>query len=475
MRFRLLHRYVLFQLLAVFSLSLLAITLIFVIFGVVAEALRHGLTPRQIVMVLPYLVPETMPYTVPVTTLFSVVIVYGRMASDNEINAIKASGVHVATVIWPAWLLGLALSGVTYYLQSVVIPDFGARFEEVVMGNLKDLFFARLRRDREIDEPGLGWQIVIQRLDGEVLVRPRFHRKAPGKDGTETAGWAERATVHFDFEARRVRAYPINAFVRHYKTTQRTLKSKAMRVPAAQLVPAEHADPTAFVLQLLRRGQVVQGPKGGYDLRTRAVTQAGWLVEPVLILKYPEDGTPRLTVSAEHGRIGYDAQRKAFLMRLTGVVEKRRSIGVGDTTKQWIDFPWKALRPRRDPKPRNLTNPEILHHVAKLRAQPTWSTSRQQRKIREFQFEYYHRVALAVSCFLFVWVGSPVGIWAQRRDYLSAFGICFLPIILVYYPLTIGGRQMASGGMLAPWLAPWLGNVVLALVGLPLYRVVFKH
>ena len=79
----------------VFLLSLLGITGILLMAGIVAEASRHGLGPLQILAIIPLIVPSTLPYTIPATTLFATCVVYGRLAHDNEILAIKAAGVSL--------------------------------------------------------------------------------------------------------------------------------------------------------------------------------------------------------------------------------------------------------------------------------------------------------------------------------------------------------------------------------------------
>ena len=71
------------------------------------------------------------------------------------------------------------------------------------------------------------------------------------------------------------------------------------------------------------------------------------------------------------------------------------------------------------------------------------------------------RNALACSVFFFVALGAPVGILFAKRDFLSAFITCFLPIILIYYPLVLAGINMSKEGIILPAVV-WSGNIVLA-------------
>ena len=102
-----LQRYVSGEVLRAFLLSLLTMTVIFVLFMVAAEAMRSKLLgPQDVAQLVPFVIPSTLPYTIPVSLLFAVTVVYGRIAGDNEIIAVKSAGLSVMTVIWPTILAG---------------------------------------------------------------------------------------------------------------------------------------------------------------------------------------------------------------------------------------------------------------------------------------------------------------------------------------------------------------------------------
>src|SRR5271170_2586701 len=99
-----LHRYVIGEVFRGFALALLTMTAVFVLFMVAAQARDIGLSPNDIIHLVPYVIPSTLPYTIPVSLLFSVTVVYGRLAGDNEIIAVKTAGLSVMTVLWPTLL-----------------------------------------------------------------------------------------------------------------------------------------------------------------------------------------------------------------------------------------------------------------------------------------------------------------------------------------------------------------------------------
>ena len=88
--------------------------------------------------------------------------------------------------------------------------------------------------------------------------------------------------------------------------------------------------------------------------------------------------------------------------------------------------------------------------------------------------EPWRRWANGFSCFFFVLVGAPLAIRWRSADVWTSFGICFLPILCVYYPLLAFSVDRAKCGVLPPY-AVWLGNVVLLVLGGWLLRRVIRY
>jgi lipopolysaccharide export system permease protein len=84
-------------------------------------------------------------------------------------------------------------------------------------------------------------------------------------------------------------------------------------------------------------------------------------------------------------------------------------------------------------------------------------------------------MSMAVGSLLFVFLGAPVGILFARRDFLSAFMTCFLPIIGIYYPLMLFGTNLSKEGLVPPLVSLWMGNLLLALLAGFVLPSVVKH
>jgi lipopolysaccharide export system permease protein len=193
---RLLQRYVLLELLAVSLFALLSLTLLLMFFGVIYEARKAGFGPAQILMIIPYLIPGTLPYTVPATTLFAVTMVYGRMSGSGEVTAIKAAGSSVTTVLWPALLLGSALSVGTLFLADRFVPWARAGIRTTVLATLEDVLYDVLRHQRHFHDEKLNVTVTVQEVVGRRLINPLFIYRL--SEGTEVGAMADEATLRIN-------------------------------------------------------------------------------------------------------------------------------------------------------------------------------------------------------------------------------------------------------------------------------------
>ena len=172
-----LHRMIFGELLRVFFLALISLTGMFLLGGVVSEAAQRGLSPGQVLMIIPLLIPNTLPYTVPATCLFATCVVYGRLAHDNEITAVKAAGVHLGRLVVPGLVLGLVMACGIMALHYHVIPATHQTLRTQVLGDMDDLIYAQLKRQGCLKHPKLAYAIWVRQVQGKRLIDAIFKKK----------------------------------------------------------------------------------------------------------------------------------------------------------------------------------------------------------------------------------------------------------------------------------------------------------
>jgi lipopolysaccharide export system permease protein len=112
-------------------------------------------------------------------------------------------------------------------------------------------------------------------------------------------------------------------------------------------------------------------------------------------------------------------------------------------------------------------------------AGPAWTADTrklndQRSRLYRLQVEPHRRWAAGFSCFCFVIIGAPLAIRLRNDDFLKTFFICFLPILIGYYPLLAYGVDRTKAGAIPPQFV-WLGNVILLICGVWLTRRAIRY
>jgi lipopolysaccharide export system permease protein len=402
--FGILQRYVIGQVVRSFLLALLTITAVFVLLTVMTVATREGLPPADILRLIPYVIPGSLPYTIPVAMLFAVSVIYGRLASDNEVIAVKTAGLSAMTVIWPSLWTGFALSAALYLLSSTAIPRANHFAKKMIFNNLEDMFYKFLKKDRQFDNPHWPFFIRVKDVQDHALIGVTFMHRAAGPENPNVFD----STIHAQ-----------RAWIR-FLTEQ-------------------------FEAQVLLESATVSGGGSKPFLL---------LVNNQQMLKYPIPKDSRITLEKKYQEMT-SGELDAEKGRLDKLIRDHVRINVGLAGMliaageiQRVDWPQ-------------------MRSIFTDRAR--WA-----RQAKEIETEKQLRVAMSWGSLAFVMLGAPVGILFARRDFLSAFICCFLPIIIVYYPLILCGMNLSKEGIW-PAYSVWLGNVVLVIAYFPFRRHIVRH
>jgi lipopolysaccharide export system permease protein len=398
-----LHRTIFWELARVFVLALIGITGIIVMAAIVVEASQRGLGPAQILAAIPLIVPSMLPFIIPPTTLFASCVVYGRLAHDNEVTAIKSAGVSVLHVVWPGVFLGTAMSITTLGLYYHLIPHTHHLLRTAVVNDVEDYLYAMLKKDHELKGrpeqrmSGEAYEVYVAQVQGRQLKNAIFMKRDANSNYVVIAESSE-AELRVNLSRRELLVY-------------------------------------------MRHGQGMgEGGKGwcSFDENT-------WTV-PLPATDQLHKPSPRDMTWQEL----LEARREVFatmeqIAAALALVVSHQTLTQAPT--------------------------ELAQHRINLENQ----LREQRMKLCGINAEMQMRPALSLGCLFFVLIGCPVGIWFGRSDYLSAFIVCFLPVVFVYYPLLLCSGNLAKDGKLDPLIALWLANGVISLAALVLFRKLLQH
>ena len=122
---RTLYIYLIKELFPAFLLGLIGFTFILLtgrIVQLMELFVNKGVPLGYILRLLYLLLPSFMVLTIPMATLLSVLLAFNRLSSDNEITALKASGVSLYQMIPPVLVFAVATYVATTFLSLYSVP-----------------------------------------------------------------------------------------------------------------------------------------------------------------------------------------------------------------------------------------------------------------------------------------------------------------------------------------------------------------
>ncbi|KAB2967454.1 MAG: LPS export ABC transporter permease LptF [Thermoanaerobaculia bacterium] len=122
---RRLDRYLVREILGPFGLGLLVYSLILLVqqfFDFAEMIIRRGLPLATVGRLLAYSLPSIVVLTLPMALLLGVLLGIGRMASDSELVALRASGVSLYRLVRPVLLISVALGALNAWLMMEILP-----------------------------------------------------------------------------------------------------------------------------------------------------------------------------------------------------------------------------------------------------------------------------------------------------------------------------------------------------------------
>lgn len=122
---RILRNYVLKEMMGPLILSLVVITFAFVMGNLIKMAdfvINKGVELTYVWQLFIYLIPRLMTFSIPMSVLTATLLAFGRLSSDNEIIAMKTSGINLFRISLPAITVGLLLSVISLPLNDKIVP-----------------------------------------------------------------------------------------------------------------------------------------------------------------------------------------------------------------------------------------------------------------------------------------------------------------------------------------------------------------
>ena len=183
-----------------------------------------------------------------------------------------------------------------------------------------------------------------------------------------------------------------------------------------------------------------------------------------ILIQDERDPKEPSTIFAEKGMIERVPDTRALRLSLkNGGIHR----GLGMTGYRLLEFQDYELTINLTPPARGVTKNELDMTLEQLRE--TLRTHVIDDKVRrDTLIELHRRFSLPFACFVFAFVGVPLGIQNQRSGKGAGFSLS-IGIILVYYVVLSAGKTLGEKGIVHPAIAVWSPDFAFLLLGAYLF------
>lgn len=182
----------------------------------VDQAAPLSIVVRFVINVLPF----SLMFTIPWGFLSAVLLVFGRMSTDNEVTSLRVAGLSLFRLALPVFVIGALLSLGCLWININVVP--------LARASLVDLVYEQVKRDpRSLLDPGIvqskfkNQKVFVEARDGDTL--KGFHLYQLSKDNKVAASRTD-AYVHagsvsliVDEEKKQLRLKLVDTFIESKK------------------------------------------------------------------------------------------------------------------------------------------------------------------------------------------------------------------------------------------------------------------
>lgn len=494
---KIINRYVLREHFGPFVFALSALTSLLLLqyiarrFG---DLVGKGLSWQIITEFFLLSIPFTLAMTLPMAVLVAVLYAFSRLASENEITALKAGGISTRSLLAPALVAatGLALFMLWFNDQLLSRANHELATLQMAILRTKPTFALKPQIINAVKEGQL--YLSADQIDQDESGRLKGVTIFDVSDGTRRRSiYADSGKLSFASNKRDLVVHLYNGMMMSVPTDKPTQLSRIYYQQdiqkvrdVANSIDVGNADTT----QKGEREMTVCEMQNQFEMKDRTLQralldslQAAWRIRSAKgeRLPYPQD-----KVMKSAGGIG-----RVYCNFITHYLHVK--------TASAAEPPFTPLQPSpQQPSPRknlpasstgvippapNATNAGAAPS-ASIQRTPQVDTSLESQnaarmeindaKVRldesrhwrnRYGVEIQKKFSLAFACIVFVLVGAPIALRFPRGGVGLVMGVGFF-VFAIYYIGLIGGESLANKNYVSPFVAMWIDNIVFLLIGL---------
>jgi lipopolysaccharide export system permease protein len=359
---------------------------------------------------------------VPMAVLVSTLMAFGRLSQDNEITALKASGVSLYRVVMPAVVASVFVAFGMVIFNNQVLPEANHKARLLMADIHQKRPTVNLKENVFMDEIP-GYHILIKKVDPrssdveDITIYDQKDRRLP------RTIIAEKGRVEFTPDGNTLIFHLFNGEI-HETDEKDPQKYRRVSFDKQIIYIRDVGD------KLVRTNS---------EYRTDREKSANQMLKDVKQLE--------TNIKTSQSQI-----IKAVNLALSHAFKEKKGIYSKDLPPIEKDEVIEYLIKKN----RNL--------FSQLSSQGQ-NIHSQKRQINSLLVEVHKKYALPVACVVFILVGAPLGIMARKGGMAIGLGLS-LGFFVLYWAFLIGGEELADRQLIPAFWAMWSANILIGGAGI---------
>src|SRR6516162_5244341 len=203
---RIIDRYLTRQIIGTVIWSVSLLSLILVVGNAMRDLLNvlmaHQLPLSYVLSFVGYLLPFSLIYSIPWGVLVAVLLVFGKLSSDNELVALRANGIGMPRICLPVFIVALVFFGLCLWINLYVAPVSQMQLRSALFNLASEDPLALFGSDEVIDQfPSR--KIYVGRKNGSTLEDLHIYEMNTEKVPVRVI-YARKGTLEVDKENERI-------------------------------------------------------------------------------------------------------------------------------------------------------------------------------------------------------------------------------------------------------------------------------
>jgi len=433
---KILYRYIFREHVGPFFFGLSVIMFILVmdfILEVLNMIIGKGLNAFIILQVFVLNLAWMLALAVPMAVLVSTLMAFGRLSQDNEITALKASGVSLYRLVLPALVASIIISVGMVFFNDRVLPELNHKARLLMTDIHQKRPTWNLKENVFIDEIP-GYHILIKKVD-------------PHSSDV-------RGVTIYDLKNRRIpRTIMAEKGKVEYASDGNTL---IFRLFNGEIHETDEQDPQRYHRISFDKQTIYIHNVGSKLIRSQSDYRTDREKTSAQMLAEIKKMEAEVIVSKQKIRQTANFAWDKVSTNMNHAVHTTGSMPKGGMDSKDVAVGKKTHLENLIKENQNILN-QILSEKQNIK--------NKRRYMNSLLVEVHKKYALAVACLVFILVGAPLGIMAKKGGVAVGLGLS-LGFFILYWAFLIGGEELADRQLIPAFWAMWSANILIGGAGI---------